>query len=390
MQLAAAPGILIHSDIYQAVDGLRGERPQAGGYALYFGDIHTHSGQIGDQEDVSKGCGMGSREENYAYAKGPGGLDFYALTDHEYQFEGDAGAYFGLAEAWDDPGRFACLPGYEHTSLCYGHRNVYFRGPGGAVVSATASGGGPTRDLSDATPPGELWRQLEANGVPFMTVPHHPSSASHPCSWDFYDPRYDRLVEVYSTWGSSEYYGDFPKGVTDRYRGLDVREALGRGMRMGLIASADGHDGHPGNAQSPFAKHHHQFHPLGSGRAVVLAEELTRKAVFDALYARRCYATTGPPIVLDFRVNGALMGCELPSSQRPPIVQLRAEGTNGLDHVRIVKDGRVVHTAACHGRRSFELEWSDDAYRPYVPAFYYVRVVQVDGESAWSSPVWLG
>ena len=51
-------------------------------------------------------------------------------------------------------------------------------------------------------------------------------------------------------------------------------------------------------------KHHHQFHHLGSGRAVVLAEALTREAVFDALHARRCYATTGAPIVLDFTVNG--------------------------------------------------------------------------------------
>jgi len=36
------------------------------------------------------------------------------------------------------------------------------------------------------------------------------------------------------------------------------------------------------------------------------------------------------------------------------------------------------------------LEWEDREVAADAPHSYYVRVVQVDRESAWSSPVWIG
>jgi hypothetical protein len=233
---------------------------------------------------------------------------------------------------------------------------------------------------------------MEATGVPFITVPHHPSAASHPLNLDFHDPRYDRLYEVYSCWGSSEYYGDFPRGVSDRLPSGDLRDALRRGQRFGVIASSDGHDGHPGDAQSPLVKHHHIFHFCGSGRAAVLAHSLTREGVFDALHARRCYATTGPPIALQVTLNGAPMGSELPmlDAGKRPLLQIACRATNGLTEVRIVKNATVVHTVPCHGQFRTEVEWQDADYDPVGPSSYYVRVVQKDRESAWSSPHWIG
>lgn len=380
LQLDQNPGMLHQTDIYRAAE-LFGPPPEIGGFGVYFGDIHTHSGQV-IEENEGQGCGLGSRRENYEYALGPGGLDFYALTDHEWQIDpARAAEYLDLALEYERPGRFACLPAFEFTSLVYGHRNVYFRGPGGTVVNANRAGGKPTLDVADSTTPEELWRALAATGTPFFTVPHHPSATSHPCNLDIFDEKFDRLIEVYSVWGSSEYYGDFPRGVSDRFRSLDVRDAIRRGHRFGLIASADGHDGHPGNAQGPLVKHHHQFHFCGSGRAAVLAGELSREAVFDALHARRCYATTGPPILLDARVDGQVAGGR-------PRIAVSCRGTNGIDHLRVVRDGQVVHTVPGHGQFHLDLEWEDGAATG--SHCYYVRLVQVDRESAWSSPVWLG
>ena len=392
-QLDVVPSIYRGTDIYRVVHLLTARwRPRVREYDVYFGDIHTHSGQVLDRcED--KGCGMGKREDNYRYARGAGGLDFYALTDHEWQVDPDEiDAYLDLAEAFNEEGRFVCLPAFEHTNQLYGHRNVYFRGSGGTVVNANRRWGQPTLDPADSLTPQELWVALERTGVPFMTVPHHSSCTSHPCTLGFFHPVHDRLIEVYSVWGSSEYYGDFPRGVSDRMRVMDVRDALRRGLRFGLIASSDGHDGHPGNVQSPQVKHHHQYHFCGSGRAAVLAHQLTREAVYDALYERRCYATTGVPIVLDVTMNGAVMGevlPRLPQGQRPELA-VHCTGSNGLDHVRVVKNGRVVETIPCHGEFAYGLEWEDRAYDPAQPTSYYVRVVQVDRESAWSSPIWIG
>lgn len=386
----ACPSLLEGIDIPRALDVLTAGPPKAAGLRAFFGDIHTHSGQVLG-ECADRGCGMGSRAGNYAYARGAGGLDFYALTDHEWQIDpADPRDYLSLADTYDEEDRFACLPAFEFTNRLWGHRNVYFRDSGGIVVNASRDGGPPHGVPDQTRTPEELWQALEANGVPFLTVPHHPSATSHPLTWDCFHPTHDRLAEVYSVWGSSEYYGDFPRGVSDRYRGLGVRDALARGLRFGLIASADGHDGHPGDAQSPLVKHHHQFHYCGSGRAVVLAERLTRAEVFDALYARRCYATTGPPIVLDVRLNGHVMGSELSATAlgKTRKLHVAVRAANGIDHIRITRNGKIAETAPCHGAFETELEWHDPSH-PSEPASYYVRVVQIDRESAWSSPIWV-
>ncbi len=390
--LAPHTEILEWGNVWAAVRLLAEPHPRLGDFQVFFGDIHTHSGQVRDA-CRNEGCGWGTREENYAYARGPGGLDFYALTDHEWQIDpADTRGYLDLADRFNEEGRFVCLPGYEYTNQLYGHRNVYFRSSGGDVFSTHSAWDRPSMDPRTCTTPRELWRAMEQTGVPFITVPHHPSALPHPLSFEGSDPRYDRLFEIYSTWGSSEYDGDFPRGVSDRWPGLNYRNALARGLRCGVVAASDGHDGHPGHAQGMLAKHHHVFHFCGSGRTAVLAPELTRAAVFDALHARRCYATTGTPMLLDVRAGGAVMGSERPAvpPDSHPVLAIACTGTNGLDHLRIMRNARVAATIPCHGERGIDLEWEDPAAAGTAPLAYYVRVVQKDRESAWSSPIWFG
>jgi len=380
------------SDIQTGLAKMHSIHPKtASGSNVYFGDIHTHSGEIQDKADI--GCGLKSRRENYEYAVGPAGLDIYALTDHEWQItKAGQDEYFNYAQEYNQPGRFVTLNAFEHTGTQYGHRNVYFRGEKAKVFPAHRDWNIDYWSKEVAVSPDELWAALDEFGARAITVPHHPSSTPHPLTWDFYNPGYDRLAEIYSCWGSSDYYGDYPRGVHDRYRDHFISDALRRGYRMGLIASSDGHDGHPGNAQSPLTKHHHMFHPLGSGWIGVLAERLERETVFDAMYARRCFATTGVPIVLDFTVNSHPMGSELPMQKvsRARELKILCAGSNGIDHVRILKNSRVVETVGCHGRWDCDIEWKDTDFDNQTPVFYHVRVVQVDGESAWSSPVWIG
>ena len=388
LYLNGAAVFLEATSISHAVNLLIGaDRPASGEYNLYFGDIHTHSGQIRD-ECNNQGCGYKTWEENYSCAKDAGGLDFYALTDHEWQIEpGFEEEYFSLPDRHETPGEFVCLPAFEHTSLLYGHRNVYFKEGGLLVSNNTVIGGYPTMDPDKSLHPGLLFKRLAGYGKPFFTVPHHPSSSSHPFSWDFFSP-HDRLVEIYSCWGSSDYYGDFPRGVSDRHEHLYVQEAMKKGLKFGLIASSDGHEGYPGDESSPYVKHPHLYHFCGSGRAVVLAKSLTRGDVFDALYERRCYATTGAPIGLEFTVNGAEMGQTVSHSGRAKL-RVKVAGSTGIDHVRLLKNGRVIHVDWTFGRHVHEMEWEDTTRQDHEPAAYTVRVVQEDHESAWSSPVWV-
>jgi len=61
----------------------------------------------------------------------------------------------------------------------------------------------------------------------------------------------------------------------------------------------------------------------------------------------------------------------------------RLEIPGALGHFRIQQG---IGGLCGLGRRQRDLEWTDDSTEP---AFYYVRVFQIDGEMAWSSPIWV-
>ncbi len=377
--------LLLKADLEEGLAAICGEnrRPEIGGCQVLFGDIHAHSG-----ERIGEGptCGTGTVAENYRYARDVSCLDVCAVTDHDWQIEEKTGwrHLLNAADEFDRPGGFITLPAFEWTSLRYGHRNVYYadsRWPyfSSGPKNAIAAGQNPS--------PGALWQSLRACGARAITAAHHPSIGFFPVDWTYADPEFDRLVEIYSGWGNSEYYGAPHAGSAgDRQPGFSVQDALARGHRLGFVASADAHDGNPGNAQYS-ERQPHLHHHLGSGLVAVLAEASSRKAVFDALYQRRCYATTGTRILLDFRVNGKMMGSEIRGrGNAPREIIVRAAGTAPLAAIEIIRNNAGIH---CWRGRSpgKEIHFTDEEVLKG-PAYYYVRVVQEDGEMAWSSPVW--
>ena len=74
--------------------------------------------------------------------------------------------------------------------------------------------------------------------------------------------------------------------------------------RIGVIGGSDGHNLYGDRIQ---------------GLTGVYADAHTRPAIFDAIRKRRCYATTGEPIHIDFRVNGHFMGAEIEAASGPVI-----------------------------------------------------------------------
>lgn len=359
--------------------------PQAHGLNVYFGDLHVHSGE---EHGTGRSCGLGTLAENYEYARDVAGLDVLSITDHDWQMkdQDDWRTRQEQMDEWNDNGRFVVIPGYEWTSARYGHRNVYYRSTGWPWFDSNVGGG--HNQIADNSPsPTDLWRALRECGAPALTIAHHSSTGFFPVDWHYMDPQFDRLVEVYSTWGNSEYLGA-PYGgyASDRHPGMGALDALRMGHRLGLMASSDGHDGCPGNANWSH-RQPHLHHRLGSGFIAVLADELTREAIWDAMYARRCYATTGTRIVLSFSVNGAVMGSEIAAADgEARVIEAQVQGTAPLQRLELVKSGVVVYEQACRGMdASIDLAEADAAG----PAFYYLRVFQSDGEMAWSSPVWV-
>ena len=232
-------------------------------------------------------------------------------------------------------------------------------------------------------------------GSRVLTVPHHVCSGSAGMSpWDHHSPEHQRLVEIYSVWGSSEADGSLRPNFWRHNPKNSVRSALAKGYRLGIVASGDSHDGHPGNSDWLRVRRGYR-----NGLVAVYARELTREAVFDALWDRACYGTTGVRILLDVQVNGVRMGKELTSAadRESRRIELSVQGTAPIKDVTIVRNGEEVHTCQGSGE-GVAFDWEDtDAFdsvslegldgRPFI--YYYVRVIQADGETAWSSPIWV-
>jgi len=349
---------------------------------LYWGDIHVMTGFT---------AGLGTPASAYAYARDICHLDFCAATDGD---SGGLASYFS-DEEWDatvaagkefyEPGQFATLLGFEyHERKVAGDKNVYFREDGAPLLRWC--------DL-EGEQPQAIWDALK--GRKALTIPHHTyPTGGRMDPWGYYSPEFQRLVEMYSCWGSSEavdcprcsIWGGGPKGT--------VQAGLEKGYRMGILASGDSHDGHPGNCDWLRLR---RGRP--SGLVAVRAPELTREAVFDALWDKHCYGTSGKRILLSFTLNSARMGQELSDSGDRSLRTLRIEasGTAPIGAIHVIRNSQTVYTHQ-GGSADERFEWEDaqpfgevslTGYdgKPFI--YYYVRVEQEDGELAWSSPIWI-
>jgi hypothetical protein len=330
---------------------------------VYWGDLHGHSG-LSD--------GTGTPEDYYRYARDVAALDVAALTDHDHwgmqPLSENPDLWEGIrvqTAAFHEPGRFVTLLGYEWTSWLHGHRHVLYFEDEGRILSSV--------DPAFESPL-QLWDALR--GQPALTIAHHTAGGPIATNWEIPpDPELEPVTEVASVHGSSE-ADDSPRLIYQPVDGHFARDALDRGYRLGFVGSGDGHDGHPGLA--------HLASPNG-GLVAILADVLTREAVLEALRTRRVYATNGPRILLHATLDGASMGAALDADGgRSRSLEVLAVAPGALERIDLVRSGRVVRTFAATGEREMRLE--EPIAGLEVGEYLYVRVVQVDGGAAWSSP----
>ena len=341
---------------------------------LYWGDIHIHT-ELSD--------GVGTPEKAYQLARDVYHLDFCALSDHDLRGERWERARSASA-TYNRSGRFVTFPAYEWTSEAFGHRNAYFRSEGRTVPCPPSSPDFTVRQLFDA---------LRSDAIDCLVIPHHPlwhMDFSH------HDPDLERLVEIYSIWGSSEHRGNPLQFLSEKQPGYihneSVREALARGYKLGFVASGDSHLQYPGDP-FPAEKIRPPVTPetekegiiFGPGKIAVFAPSLERQSIWNGMKARRCYATTGARIILRFSVNGCQMGGEIAADGSPKLT-VWAAGTDSIRSVELIKDGEVVRTFSCSADVE-SLSWVDE--RLTASCYYYAKVVQSNGETAWSTPIWV-
>ena len=332
---------------------------------LYWGDLHGHS-NLSD--------GTGTPDNYYTYARFAAGLDVAVLTDH------DAWGFDRLVdhpEIWsfikergkahNKPGEFVTFSGYEYTNWTSGHMHVIFKKDPAPLFSSSS----PAYSTPD-----KLWKAL--NGHTAITVPHHTGGGPIATDWNYYNPEFMPVVEICSIHGNSESI-DAPACIYRPSKGSFVRDALARGYNLGIIASGDTHNAHPGMG-APSA-------PTG-GIVAFYAKDLTQDSIWDALKKRSVYGTSGKRIILDFKINGRRMGEIIPLDKRASKkIEISITGTDRLKLIEVIKNNKSLRKFSGTGP-SFAVSFSDNSAT--VPNdFYYVRVEQQDNHMAWSSPIWI-
>ncbi len=372
-------------------------------YAALWGDLHVHTrwSYCAQGEQNPEGVDGGTDVENYQLARDELGFDFVATADHADHFTPDQWQEAQAnAQAAHEDGRFVVVPGYEWTnSHEWGHRNVYFPKRPAPLFSHTA-----TRTNT----PAKLWAALAEYGA--IAVPHHTNRVDFPMDWSVGHAVREPLVEIYSRWGSCEQY----RGPLSDYRGTfvggSVQDGLARGHMLGFVGGGDVHVF--GACPQTYRTPHNR---TNRGMTSVLAGGNTLAEIFEALAARRCYATTGARIEVDFRVNGHVMGSFIERSLYdfpqlfPLCLTARVVPTEPVTKLEVICNGRVVYEHP-HNVGS-EVRFAMPVDMPYVRAervidgrpeiveirhhscrfnqYYYLRVTQADGHMAWTSPIYL-
>lgn len=349
------------------------------------GDFHRHTELSWD----GGGRNDGSLEDFYRYMLDAANMDFGASTDHQ----GGAWPYWWwysqkMADMYHVPGVFVPFFGYERSVIFpHGHRNVFFVNRAEARVTPFHLRTGVKNFLLPLGPQGDepgvgtgdvvendtklLYEALR--GKDAVVIPH-TSATRMGTDWRDNDPHLEPVVEIFQ--GCRTNYervdaplaahpdrdaahikraGYFPQGM--------VSNAWAKGYKLGIIASSD----------------HGSTH---LSYAMVYTDDFSRKGILAAIRQRHTYGATDN-ILLDVRMGQYFMGDEF-RLERPEPLRVKITGTREIARVVVIKDNGVVYSTE---PRTRQVEFTfRDTGEVQGRHFYYVRVEQVDGMLAWSSP----
>ena len=273
----------------------------------YWGDTHGQSNET---------LGTNTAREYFEFGRDKAFLDVMGHQGNDFQITGSFWRELNaLAKAFDEPGRFVCIPGYEWSAntAVGGDRNVHYRHEGETIHRSSHAQIADAIDIvdeaSDAHTAHDLFVRLQ--GKDCIVVAH--VGGRYADIKYAHDPM-ETAVEVHSAWGTFEWI---------------LRDALERNYRVGIVANSDGHKGRPG-ACYPGAS----FFGSYGGLTCFLAERLDRDVDL------RMHAPPAP----------------LRHDRQPRIAERRGRAGNGCRSIRARPRRRTVevraNAARDHGRHS--------------------------------------
>ena len=354
-------------------------------YQRYFGQLHGHT-QYSD--------GAGTLDSALEYVKSlpeSANVDFVAFTDHSNYFDSKNNANVEAAlydtslvkdsdssHSWStykktiadfnaSQSDIVAIGGFEMTwSGGPGHINT-FNTPG--VVSRNNST--LNNKTSDAGLQAYYALLSQSEGVDSISQFNHPGTTfGNFKDFNYWNPVIDNrmyMVEVGNgegQVGAGGYYPSYEQYIL----------ALDKGWHVAPTNNQDNHKGRWGNAND--------------ARDVILTDDFSEAGIYEAIRARRMYATEDKNLEIDYTVNNQMMGSiisEVPEKLEVKVSVHDPDKTDTISKVELVANsGKVIYTWDTN--LSGELSAVLDATYSY----YFVRVTEADGDLAVTAPVWVG
>lgn len=352
-------------------------------YTLLIGNLHEHS----EISSCWPAGTDGTLHDDYRFGITSEGYDFMGITDHAYSHnEVYWRKHLRLADFYNDEPHFVALPSVEWTlsnrgeyqiRRGAGHRNIIFATTDDAKnyirnKDEIFSVNNPETD--DAP---NLWKFLHDHNIDCVSIPHHPADETHACCWETRDEVLEPLVEIFQCRGNAEYRGA-PRMInvarhvpTENDKGFIDYALKEKKHKLGFIASGD-------------------HNSIGVGLACIWVKQINRGHLLNAMKNRRVFATTGDQISMDVRLNGVLQGQSL-STDSPPKLTFTLKAADNIKQVDILRNSQVIDVIEpTEKSHNLSGEFEDLEYQLEDEIlYYYLRIIQQNGEIGWSSPIWV-
>ncbi len=347
----------------------------------YFGNLHAQTAYSdGNKDAATTGCNNPTC--SYAYAKASQNFDFLGISEHNHAAAGMniSDHYLGYTEAVNanQEGVFLCLWGMEWgvtTNSSDGHVIIY--GFGNQLIGWEAGNYDIYVAKSDYD---ALFKKIKNNSNVFCYLAHPGYNNFSYLTSNPYNATYDSAIvgavfrngPAFSTDTS---YSDYPSGNYFSY----YRALLSKGYKIG--AGYD-HD-----------NHYTTFGRNNAGRLVVLAPSLTTANFYWAMKNMHFYGSDDWNARVDFKINGTeIMGNIVISSSIPTITVVHNDGDGETaDSIKVwsgVSGSGVYPTVVSIVKNNNVLSYSDIGIVNNTQKYYFIEIVQADGQRIVSSPIW--
>lgn len=284
-------------------------------HRIYWGDLH------GGQTEI--GCGAGSLDNNYAYARHVAALQYTSQQANDHYITKAIWDHVrNITPQHNEEGKFLAFLGCEWSPYTEdgGDRNVIYAQNEPKMRRSdrffTEVNPDPEPDLRQA--PEFLDTFKKENVLLNLHV------GGRPTNLNYHAPEIEPCFEIHSTHATSEWF---------------IFDAIKRGYKVGITAGTDGVMGRPGACGSG----RRVSRNVRNGLTAVYAPALTQTDLLQAFSNRHCYGTTGARMLLDVSVNGHPQGSVTSTDQNPDI-QIQVEGTAPIECIEILRGTTVIST----------------------------------------------